>query len=289
MTSSNSASTSRGSLFVRGNPSEEPSETGAVCPDTWTPSISSRNENQNQTSSSRQVEIINETDNDQGQDNLAMQVQITNNIENTGPEIINISGDDQEPIPVVEIPAVEIMRPPRPPSSENQNQAILAPNHFLAPFRPVPPVHQMIPPTWLQRRQRIEWPVRPSPPDSFIAGFGRDGQRDPDYFREVRKLSDKGFKTLQKQAFTKVGIDGQYLCTICQDAFENGDNLIVLVCGHLFHEDCVERWLKESKSQCPICKRTVSTLSVFSTDDSDFDGDNDNTGGPAQTSLAIQV
>lgn len=46
-------------------------------------------------------------------------------------------------------------------------------------------------------------------------------------------------------------------CAICLMEYEGGDVLRVLPhCGHGFHADCVERWLK-CHSSCPSCRTEV--------------------------------
>jgi hypothetical protein len=43
-------------------------------------------------------------------------------------------------------------------------------------------------------------------------------------------------------------------CVICLCEFENGDNLMVLPCGHEYHTECINPWLLKKSSKCPICK-----------------------------------
>lgn len=44
-------------------------------------------------------------------------------------------------------------------------------------------------------------------------------------------------------------------CAICLDAFAGADTVRGLVCGHVFHADCVDPWLTKRRACCPICKR----------------------------------
>ncbi|NXY84664.1 DZIP3 ligase, partial [Alcedo cyanopectus] len=41
-------------------------------------------------------------------------------------------------------------------------------------------------------------------------------------------------------------------CTICHDELR-GDSC-ALQCGHCFHKECIQRWLKQHSSTCPICR-----------------------------------
>lgn len=44
-------------------------------------------------------------------------------------------------------------------------------------------------------------------------------------------------------------------CAICIDAFEDEDIVRGLICGHVFHQDCLDPWLIKRKACCPMCKR----------------------------------
>ncbi len=42
-------------------------------------------------------------------------------------------------------------------------------------------------------------------------------------------------------------------CAICLDLFDAGEQMRVLDCGHYYHQQCVDGWLKGGKS-CPKCR-----------------------------------
>ena len=46
------------------------------------------------------------------------------------------------------------------------------------------------------------------------------------------------------------------VCCICIANYENEDELRELACSHLFHKDCVDKWLKIN-ALCPLCKSEV--------------------------------
>lgn len=51
-------------------------------------------------------------------------------------------------------------------------------------------------------------------------------------------------------------------CSICCDPLL-ADKVVILKCGHLFHEDCLTEWIKRSKT-CPECRtRTKKPVRVF--------------------------
>jgi hypothetical protein len=44
-------------------------------------------------------------------------------------------------------------------------------------------------------------------------------------------------------------------CAICIDTFEPQDQVRGLICGHVFHQECLDPWLIKRKACCPMCKR----------------------------------
>ncbi|XP_011335906.1 E3 ubiquitin-protein ligase TRAIP isoform X2 [Ooceraea biroi] len=47
------------------------------------------------------------------------------------------------------------------------------------------------------------------------------------------------------------------LCNICQELLTPSDTLLVIYCGHLFHNNCLTRWLKRSAT-CPQCRQEAT-------------------------------
>jgi E3 ubiquitin-protein ligase BIG BROTHER-like protein len=46
-------------------------------------------------------------------------------------------------------------------------------------------------------------------------------------------------------------------CNICLSDYESDDHVLTLpVCGHLYHQDCITKWLKINKV-CPVCKHEL--------------------------------
>ena len=55
------------------------------------------------------------------------------------------------------------------------------------------------------------------------------------------------------------GESGQ-TCNVCFDDFESGDGLRVLPCGHRFHGECVDKWLRSQSLRCPLCNHDATKL-----------------------------
>ncbi|UPQ99368.1 RING-type domain-containing protein [Chloropicon primus] len=45
-------------------------------------------------------------------------------------------------------------------------------------------------------------------------------------------------------------------CAICQVEFEEGEDVLLLPCKHLYHNPCIEPWLAGNKN-CPVCKHEL--------------------------------
>ena len=52
----------------------------------------------------------------------------------------------------------------------------------------------------------------------------------------------------------KVFIDKE--CIICLKEFESKDNVKVLPCKHVYHKDCILKWMDKTK-ECPKCRTQI--------------------------------
>lgn len=65
------------------------------------------------------------------------------------------------------------------------------------------------------------------------------------------------------------------MCSICQGNFESNDIIRKLNgCGHLFHLNCIDRWLAEHNT-CPTCRNNITTQRNNNIGDNDTSDDND--------------
>ncbi|KAK8802559.1 hypothetical protein WA171_006238, partial [Blastocystis sp. BT1] len=46
-------------------------------------------------------------------------------------------------------------------------------------------------------------------------------------------------------------------CTICLDTLKKGEAIKTLPCKHIFHQNCIDEWLKQGKAVCPMCRRGI--------------------------------
>ena len=47
-----------------------------------------------------------------------------------------------------------------------------------------------------------------------------------------------------------------YFCSVCLEAFQEGDSVRTVPCFHTFHQQCIDDWLSQ-KGVCPICKHAA--------------------------------
>jgi len=52
------------------------------------------------------------------------------------------------------------------------------------------------------------------------------------------------------------GDENENKCTICLCEYQRGDNVTALPCIHKFHVDCINLWIRTSRT-CPICRTNI--------------------------------
>ena len=47
-------------------------------------------------------------------------------------------------------------------------------------------------------------------------------------------------------------------CVICIEEYERGERCLVMPgCAHMFHRQCMRKWLRQGNPTCPICRATL--------------------------------
>ncbi|TNV72468.1 hypothetical protein FGO68_gene1360 [Halteria grandinella] len=101
-----------------------------------------------------------------------------------------------------------------------------------------PPTHPRLP----QHPRHPNHPIYPTLP------FATTGIRLQPQIAKDEKLIVRNIKTEKY-----VAKEEPEACTICQQEFKDSENVSNLSCNHLFHSQCVRKWL-EQKSICPVCR-----------------------------------
>ncbi|TNV85863.1 hypothetical protein FGO68_gene2314 [Halteria grandinella] len=122
-------------------------------------------------------------------------------------------------------------------------------------------------------------------PDLFMNNFNSNfqsgsggGMQGEDFFEMVRRISEQEAEARAKKkrakgdAVSKLPIvkietkhckkNGNDLeppsCTVCCDAISLGSKGMFMPCGHIYHPDCLQPWLKEHNT-CPVCRYELPT------------------------------
>ncbi|KAJ1990519.1 hypothetical protein H4R33_001697 [Dimargaris cristalligena] len=68
-----------------------------------------------------------------------------------------------------------------------------------------------------------------------------------------------GLLTHDGPADVSADMDGTHeTCSVCIDDIEKGQKIRQLPCFHIFHVECIDQWLLEKSSACPLCKFDVA-------------------------------
>ena len=52
-------------------------------------------------------------------------------------------------------------------------------------------------------------------------------------------------------------------CPICLELIKSEINMTLIICGHIFHKNCLEQWQAQGKRNCPICRQFIVPI-IFS-------------------------
>jgi len=80
----------------------------------------------------------------------------------------------------------------------------------------------------------------------------------PGFFQRIMSTHKSSVPKQPEMPIPDLYIDdvGDQSCSICLDNYVDGDILRRLPCEHVFHESCVDTWLRLN-GHCPLCKRRV--------------------------------
>ena len=97
-----------------------------------------------------------------------------------------------------------------------------------------------------------------------------------DMYVYKKQLSSEGEKSLKKIKYDKTKVEYD-TCTILQTDFEPGEEITQLPCKHCFNTVAIERWLKEEKSECPVCRHQLDHIDNKLNIDEEYNTDDDDT------------
>ncbi|CAG9325593.1 unnamed protein product [Blepharisma stoltei] len=72
-------------------------------------------------------------------------------------------------------------------------------------------------------------------------------------------IPQRGISERDKKKLRKIGYQLRMKpesCTVCMEDFEVNEQVYMLPCNHVFHQDCILEWLKRS-TKCPLCNLNI--------------------------------
>ena len=75
-----------------------------------------------------------------------------------------------------------------------------------------------------------------------------------------RVLSEKGKTQIKKVKFTSTMKNDK--CPILLEKFNEGDEVSVLPCEHVFTSSAIDEWLNEEQSKCPVCRFELDSKEI---------------------------
>jgi hypothetical protein len=66
---------------------------------------------------------------------------------------------------------------------------------------------------------------------------------------------DEAVCPIQYPNDTVLGEDTE--CSICFEQIEAGENIYDIPCNHIFHKECMTKWIDRRKKSCPLCRRCI--------------------------------
>ena len=67
-------------------------------------------------------------------------------------------------------------------------------------------------------------------------------------------VDDDDFDKLKSEVLTA---DCNEICTICMSSIIKNEQITILNCEHLYHNNCITPYLKEYNYKCPVCRTEV--------------------------------
>ena len=71
-----------------------------------------------------------------------------------------------------------------------------------------------------------------------------------------RGLSKQELSKIPFKIYAKYKYNGQDECFICRDNYQTGEQIKELPCGHIYHVNCIDKWLEQEK-KCPYCNKEI--------------------------------
>ena len=76
---------------------------------------------------------------------------------------------------------------------------------------------------------------------------------------EVRRVvCNKRIHYFSPSKYSEEDMEHGTTCSICHEDFIRGYNVKKLECNHVYHADCIDKWLVQGGTSCPNCRKEVT-------------------------------
>jgi len=69
-------------------------------------------------------------------------------------------------------------------------------------------------------------------------------------------LRIKRINKCKKDVYNPLNFSQTQICSICQNSFTYNENILILPCKHIFHFQCIDKWI-EKNNTCPIDRKQI--------------------------------
>lgn len=90
-----------------------------------------------------------------------------------------------------------------------------------------------------------------------VLGTSQSIPASDDNFSDVKTVSTED--EISKMNIKKYEDDGKSnQCAICQENYQNDEQILILKCHHYFHKSCIAEWIGKQSNKCPLCREKIS-------------------------------
>ncbi|KAG2702608.1 hypothetical protein I3843_06G091800 [Carya illinoinensis] len=86
----------------------------------------------------------------------------------------------------------------------------------------------------------------------------------PEYYHAI--IGEEVSKVEQYYMKRREGSEEDVECSVCLCKIEEGEEMRELRCDHLFHRECLDRWVGYNHKTCPLCRGSLFSSSTTVTD-----------------------
>ena len=84
--------------------------------------------------------------------------------------------------------------------------------------------------------------------------------RDKPKYKKV--ISEEGLETIAYKIYKEEEEVEKQTCAITREEFEDGEEIAILPCRHVFNKEAILTWLQKKSAECPICRKVFSSIEV---------------------------